>query len=271
MKGYQTIEEMTSAGWKRLSTFLTTQRQKWIQGDTTDLEGFERELHSQMQSMAQPLERAARPRRATFEREVLAVEMSNYDIDAERISVDGVVCRQVGETTERYMTTAGEVQVKRHMYRACGREARQVCALELRAGIVAGFYTPLAARQAAYVVAHMPAASGAALFAELGHMPLSAGSLDRLPKNLSDKKWPGTPLAPRRATFRGGAAGPWEAHRLEWERELRECEQIPTEAVTVAVSLDGVKVALLAVCRRGRIRIKLGVYDNSRCIRRYWP
>ena len=63
----------------------------------------------------------------------MAAELRNYDIDAERIKVEGVECRQVGESSERYMTAAGEVQVKRHMYRPAGRDSRQVCALELQA------------------------------------------------------------------------------------------------------------------------------------------
>ena len=204
MQGYQTVEEMTNECFEKLREFLRKQRQKWIAGKPGEIEGYERELHSQMQAM---------------ERELVAAELCNYDIDAERIMVDGVECRQVGESNERYMTAAGEVQIKRHMYRPVGRGSRHVSALELRAGIIEGFYTPLAARQSAYVVAQMPASSGATLFDELGNMRPSAGSLGRLPKKLSER---------------------WEVHRVEWEQQMREKEPIPSEAVTLAVSLDGV-------------------------------
>ena len=186
------------------SQFLIKQHQKWISGEPGDLEGYERELHSQMQSI---------------ELELMAAGLGNYDIDAERIKMAGVECRQVGESSERYMTAAGEVQVKRHMYRPAGRDSRQVCAPELQAGIIEGFYTPLAARQSAFVVAQMPASSGAALFNELGNMVPSIGSLNRLPKKLSER---------------------WEAQRIDWECQMREVEPVSPEAVTLAISLDGV-------------------------------
>ena len=131
MKGYQTVEEMTNKCFEKLRQFLIKQHQKWISGEPGDLEGYERELHSQMQSI---------------ELELMAAGLGNYDIDAERIKMAGVECRQVGESYERYMTAAGEVQVKRHMYRPAGRDSRRVCAPELQAGIIEGFYTPLAAR-----------------------------------------------------------------------------------------------------------------------------
>ena len=47
----------------------------------------------------------------------------------------------------------------------------------------------------------------------------SRSSLDRLPKAMSEK---------------------WEARRGQWESQLREQEQPPTEAAVLAVSLDGV-------------------------------
>ena len=96
------------------------------------------------------------------------------------------------EETETYLTSAGEVVVQRHLYRAAGRSTRHICPLELQAGIVEGFFAPMAARRAAYVVAHVPPATGAALFVELGSMQPSASSLERLPKGLS-ACWEGSP------------------------------------------------------------------------------
>ena len=141
-----------------------------------------------------------------FERELLAEELAHYDVVAERISVNGVVYRQAMEETETYMTSAGEVVVKWHLYRPAGRSTRHICPLELQAGIVEGFFTPVAARRAAYVVAHMPPAIGAARFVELGNIRPSASSLERLPKGLSAR---------------------WEAHRQEWEAHLRTFEAVP--------------------------------------------
>ncbi|MBI4671763.1 MAG: hypothetical protein HY741_08870 [Chloroflexi bacterium] len=146
-------------------------------------------------------------------------ELACYDVAAEQVTINGVAYSQPMEDTETYMTIAGEVTVKRHLYRPAGRGTRHVCPLELRAGIIEGFFTPAAARQAAYVVAHMPPATGAALFNELGSMRPSPSSLERLPKGLSAR---------------------WEAHRQDWETQLRSFESVPTSATTLVVSLDGV-------------------------------
>ena len=90
---------------------------------------------------------------------------------------------------------------------------------ELRAGIIEGAWTPLAAKQATWVVAHLTPKEGEELFNLLGNMTPSKSTLDRLPKALS---------------------GHWEAHRPQCEATLRHQEDIPPEAVAMAVSLDGV-------------------------------
>ena len=203
MEAYQETSLLKSSALRQLSKFLSEHRQAWAH-QLPDLETFERELHTHL---------------LAFERELLADELAQYDIVAERIMVNGVVYRQAMEETETYMTSAGEVVVKRHLYRPAGRSTRHICPLELQAGIVEGFFTPVAARRAAYVVAHMPPATGAALFVELGSMRPSASSLERLPKGLSAR---------------------WEAHRQEWEARLRTFEDVPPEATTLVVSLDGV-------------------------------
>jgi hypothetical protein len=203
MEAYQETSLLKSSALRQLSKFLCEHRQEWAH-HMPDLETFERELHTHL---------------LAFERELMAEELAQYDVVAERIMVNGVVYRQAMEETETYMTSAGEVVVKRHLYRPGGRSTRHICPLELQAGIVEGFFTPVAARRAAYVVAHLPPATAAALFVELGHMRPSASSLERLPKGLSAR---------------------WEAHRQEWEAHLRTCEAVPAEAATLVVSLDGV-------------------------------
>jgi hypothetical protein len=91
--------------------------------------------------------------------------------------------------------------------------------LELRAGIIAGHFTPRAARQAAFVMAHLTPGESEALFDELGAMQPSRSSLDRLPKVLSEH---------------------WEQQRPEWEAAIRAQETIPAEATVIAISVDGV-------------------------------
>ncbi len=207
MEAYQEKSLLKSPALDHLSRFLREHHQEWARHQP-DLETFERELHAHL---------------LAFEREVMAEELAQYDVVADHITVNGTVYRQAMEETETYMTSAGEVVVKRHLYRPAGRSTRHVCPLELQAGIVEGFFTPLAARRAAYVVAHMPPATGAALLVELGTMRPSVSSLERLPKGLSAR---------------------WEAHRQEWEARLRTGEAVPAEATTLVVSLDGVLAPL---------------------------
>jgi hypothetical protein len=173
-----------------------------------DMECFERELHEYV---------------VAVEREGLAEELARLDVDLPAVTIEGEVYRQVVRCEETYTSAAGPVRVMRSLYRRLGEGERTLCPLELRAGIVEGRWTPLAARQAAFVVAHLTPQEGEDLFRELGNMSPSKSSLDRLPKQLSER---------------------WEAERERFEAALRKEETVPPEAVTVAVSLDGVMVPM---------------------------
>jgi hypothetical protein len=74
-------------------------------------------------------------------------------VDLPYVDIDGVRHHRVLRSTETYLSAVGPLTVERTLYRA-GR-ARAVVPLELRAGIVAGYWTPLAARQAAFLIAHL--------------------------------------------------------------------------------------------------------------------
>lgn len=203
MEAYPEIDLLKSPAVRHLVEFLRQRHQAWAQS-LPDLESFERDLHRHVLAL---------------EREMLADELARYDLDVAAIRVNGQACPQAITVAEDYLTTAGVVKIERRLYRPAGHNTRHVCPLEMRAGIVEGFFTPAAARQAAYVVAHLPPATGADLFGELGGMQPSPSSLERLPKRLSAR---------------------WEAHREAWEAQLRTLESVPPEAVTLAVSLDGV-------------------------------
>jgi hypothetical protein len=152
----------------------------------------------------------------------VAEELARLDVDLPAVTIEGEVYRQVVRCEETYTSAAGPVRVMRSLYRRGGEGKRTLCPLELRAGMVEGRFTPLAARQAAFVVAHLTQ-EGEDLFREVGNMTPSKSSLDRLPKQLSEH---------------------WEAERERFEAALRAEETVPPEAVTVAVSLDGVMVPM---------------------------
>ena len=169
-------------------------------------EGVEREVHGCF---------------AQAEREVLGEALERLDVDVPHVEIEGQRHHRVLRSAHGYTTAAGPVTVERTLYR-CGR-GRAVVPVELRAGIVEGHWTPLAARQASVVVAQMTPQEGEALLRELGNMAPSKSSLDRLPKGLGVR---------------------WEAHRERFEAALREASAVPEEAVSVAVSLDGVMVPM---------------------------
>ncbi len=170
--------------------------------EVEDFERFECEVHALF---------------VTAEREVLGDGLSRLDVDVPAVVIDGRVHHRVLRGTESYTTAVGLVTVERTLYRV-GKE-RAVIPLELRAGIIAGHWTPLAARQGAFLVAHLTPQDSEKTLRELGNMTPSKSSLDRLVKVLS---------------------GDWEERREEFEAHLREAIEVPSEAVTMAVSLDGV-------------------------------
>jgi len=151
------------------------------------------------------------------EREVLAEELERLDVDVPYVVIDGRKHARVLRASETYTSAVGPVSVTRTLYRA-GR-AKALAPLELRAGIVEGHWTPLAARQASYLVAQLTPQESEDALRELGNMTPSKSSLDRLPKALSAR---------------------WEAEREVYEAALRERLEVPEEAVSMAISLDGV-------------------------------
>jgi len=152
------------------------------------------------------------------EREALGQELSRFDLDVPVVEVEGERYHRVLRCETTYNSAVGPVRVARSLYRH-PQGSHALCPLELRAGLIEGAWTPLAAKQATWVVAHLTPKEGEELFELLGNMTPSKSTLDRLPKALSV---------------------PWEAQRPQFEATLRQQEAIPDEAVAMAVSLDGV-------------------------------
>ena len=128
------------------------------------------------------MERTLRALFAEAEREVVGETLERLDVDLPFVEIEGRRYRRVLRSHATYTSAAGAVGVHRTLYR-CGGE-RAVAPMELRAGIVAGHWTALAARQASVVVAHVTPQEGERVFRELGRMRPSKSSLDRLPKAL---------------------------------------------------------------------------------------
>lgn len=170
-----------------------------------DFEQFERDIHAQF---------------VEAEREVLAWELAKADVDRESLLIEGVLYRRVLRSTQTYQTAAGPVSVERTLYKdRSDTSAKSLAVLDARVGIVEGRWTPLAAKQATWMVSQLTPQLAEEAFARLGNMTPSKSSLDRLPKALSAR---------------------WESDREAFEQQLRAAIEIPEGTATVAVSIDGV-------------------------------
>src|SRR5919204_5519339 len=198
-------------------------------GPKETFETFEKRVHAQLQAV---------------ERELLAEDLGRADIDVEAIVVEGTGYRTVVRAEETYMTAAGPVRVERSLYRDRSDETeRSIVPMELKAGIVGGFWTPMAAQQAAWVVSQMTPQGAEELFRRVGNMSPSKSSMDRLPKLLAER---------------------WGEGREEFEEALRDAMVVPDEAVTVMVGIDGV----LAPMKDGNAaekRAETGARGRTRC------
>jgi len=137
---------------------------------------------------------------------------------------------RVLETTHRYMTLFGPVTPKRGRYRA-KRTGPSDCPMEQRADIVAGFWTPLAAKAALIAVAELPPRRVIALFKVLLGPGPSRSALDRLPKQFLTA---------------------FQAQQPHLEAHLRDADRLPDATATVLGSLDGVMLTLRSSQRRDR-------------------
>ena len=164
-----------------------------------------------------------------MEAELLGAELARHDESAKEISLNGVLYRWKSSNGMTYQAACGEVRITRSVYVPRGSDGgRAVCPLELRAGIIES-WTPRAARIMTKSVALMTPAEASSLLGEIGGLNPSTSSLDRLPKEVSEK---------------------WEAQRVEFEAEVRSEETVSPYAVTMVISLDGVLAPMKGTGRR---------------------
>jgi len=198
----------TDRALEEIRRFLYDERMKKKKGPA-QFEDFEKRLHERVMEL---------------EREAVGEALEAADMDVPAVSIDDVVHRRVLREPETYMTAAGPVQVVRTLYKdRTSEQSRAISALDLNVGIVQGFWTPMAAKQAVWVVAQMTPGKSEQLFKRLGNMQPSKSSLDRLPKDISER---------------------WEQDRMQFEQALRQPTIVPENVRTIAVSLDGVLIPM---------------------------
>jgi len=196
----------TKSAMEELESFVQQRERQWqSREETPEFASYEHELHEHLMKL---------------ERELLAADLERYDVTVKEIGVEGERYRRIMSSGQNYLSTAGEIRVKRHLYRRVGADQeRCICPMELRAGIIGRYATPRAARQMNFAAAHLPPREAAELFVEIGGMRPSHTTIDNQPKIIAEV---------------------WEADRQEWEEALRQTEAVSPQATVLAISLDGV-------------------------------
>jgi hypothetical protein len=158
---------------------------------------------------------------AAVERASIQMVLQHLDVDAREVVINGVLHRRVGRNEATYLTGAGDVRVERSLYRV--GDGRTVTTVDVLGGIVDDWVTPRAAMVACFLVAETTPGMAEEMLRRVGGMAPSRSSLDGLPKVVSEG---------------------WEAHRVRYEEALTAAAEVPPEAATVAISLDGVMVPM---------------------------
>lgn len=158
-------------------------------------------------------------------RAALSTLLRHYDISSDSISSQQQTYRRKHRAPKTYQTAFGSVEVTRTVYvnRKKDGDGKSVCPLELQAGIIEGYWTPLAAKNASWALAHLNSREVEDLLLQFGKMNPSRSSLDRLPKALLKQ---------------------WEPQTIEQHQKMMKNEDVPANASTVCVSLDGVMVGM---------------------------
>ena len=169
---------------------------------------------------------------ATYERELsaalnrtgcslLGAVIEELDERSEGLLVDGARYYRAGASAGDVMSSFGRVRFERSLYRrrGCG----SVFPADIRFGVIGGFWSPLAARQASLSLSLAPAKDCEGLFRELGGMAPSATALNQLAITL-------------------GSA--WDVVQADALTSIRSAEGVPLEAVSMAVSIDGAMLGM---------------------------
>jgi hypothetical protein len=119
------------------------------------------------------------------EREALSHELARFDLDVPQVEVEGERYDRVLRCETTYNSAAGPVRVERSLYRHPKRWSGALSVGAVRQDDRGIFWTPLAAKQATWAVAHLTLQESAELFELLGNMAPSKSTLDRLLKALS--------------------------------------------------------------------------------------
>ena len=170
------------------------------------------------------VERRVRESVNALGREVLGSWIESLDDGAERVERAGQSWFRVAATPKTIMSTLGPVRYRRARYRH-GVGGRSFVPVDESLGLVNDYLTRPAARLGLMMMGHGTAREAEGFFSEIGAMTPSASTLQRLAQSMYER---------------------WEGLEPQALESIRNTDDIPPEAVSASISLDGVMVALRA-------------------------
>ena len=170
-------------------------------------------------------ERHVRGLVAALECAATAAVLERYEPESDEFVYEGRTFRRMpGRSGSTYAGMPGGLRVERYLYREVGvRNGPTIVPLELRAGIVEGLLTPLAAQATAFLTQALPSRDAKEVTNRLGVLPVSRTTLARTAEAMGQR---------------------WEEHRLDAEDAVMASFEVPEEAVAVSVSVDRVSVPM---------------------------
>ena len=154
-------------------------------------------------------------------RAVMGAAVEAVDPGEDQLLLEDVKYYRVGPSRGRMMTSFGAVEFHRSRFRR--RRADSVFPAEARFGLLAGFWTPLAAEQGTLALSLLPMEDSRAVLHQLGGMEVSGTALNNL-------------LATSEAA--------WDVLRDGTLKAAREVEGVPEDAALLVVSLDGTMIGM---------------------------
>ena len=151
--------------------------------------------------------------------EMISEAMKLADSESAEVVIDGERWGNRRVFPGTYESLFGAIKLERSVYQQSGK-GRVAVVMDYRLGIVEG-YTPKMARILSRSVAVMTADEGAGFLKEVGVAQVSSATLTRIPKLMATR---------------------CELKRVAIEEAIRAQEELPCDAVTVQVGIDGVMV-----------------------------
>ena len=154
--------------------------------------------------------------------QVLKSILSQYDIQTDAVEYKQCRFNRAGRYSKKYQTVFGKVDIERTIYRdLTSRTEKSICPLEIRAGILDGYWTPKSAKIGSLVMTEVPSRTSAMIINEALQINVCSSSLDRLMKGMGEI---------------------WEKSREKFDRKIVEKITIPKQAASLVISLDGVLI-----------------------------